>query len=103
MKEFPNFPPPGLEPMPHISMALTVQYLNVRQLKLGTITSHHTHCPYPDNADTDSSSRPLLWIRVGSNADPDPAFFVSADTVLDPVQIQQHQGFDDQKLEKNYS
>ncbi len=29
--------PTGLEPMPHTSMALMAQYLNVRQRKLGTI------------------------------------------------------------------
>ncbi len=31
-----NFSAAGLEPMPHTSMVLKVQYLNVRQLKLGT-------------------------------------------------------------------
>jgi hypothetical protein len=30
-------PQTGLEPMSHTSMALTAQYLNVRQLNLGTI------------------------------------------------------------------
>jgi hypothetical protein len=32
---------------------------------------------------------PVLWIRIGFNGDPDPAFFVNADPVQD---------FDDQKL-----
>ncbi len=37
----------------------------------------------------------MLLIRIGFNADPDPAFFVN----VDPDQIQ---GFDDQKKEKIY-
>ncbi len=35
--ELPSVPLMGLEPMPRTSEALTVQYPNVRQRKLGTI------------------------------------------------------------------
>jgi hypothetical protein len=27
---------------------------------------------------------PMLWIRIGFNAEPDPAFFVNADSDADP-------------------
>ena len=37
VEKLANFPPAGLEPMPHVTVALTAQYLNVRQRKLGTI------------------------------------------------------------------
>ncbi len=37
VEKLPNFPPAGLEPMPHATVALAAQYLNVRQRKLGTI------------------------------------------------------------------
>jgi hypothetical protein len=37
LEKLPNFPPAGLEPMPHATLALTDQYLNVFQRKLGTI------------------------------------------------------------------
>ena len=37
VEKLPNVPPAGLEPMPHVTVALTAQYLNVRQRKLGTI------------------------------------------------------------------
>ncbi len=37
VEKLSSFPPAGLEPMPHATVALTAQYLNVRQLKLGTI------------------------------------------------------------------
>jgi hypothetical protein len=37
IEKLPNFTPAGLEPMPHATVALTAQYLNFRQRKLGTI------------------------------------------------------------------
>jgi hypothetical protein len=40
VEKLPNFPPVGLEPMPLVTVALTAQYLNVRQRKLGTIIIH---------------------------------------------------------------
>jgi hypothetical protein len=36
-EKLPNFAPAGLEPMLHATVALTAQYMNVRQRKLGTI------------------------------------------------------------------
>jgi hypothetical protein len=38
-----TIPPTGLEPMPHTSVALTAQYLNVRQRKIGTIIVQTVH------------------------------------------------------------
>ncbi len=40
-------PPSGLEPMFRTSEALTTQYLNVCQRKLGTIIIQTVQCPYP--------------------------------------------------------
>ncbi len=37
VEKLPNFSTAGLEPMPQATVALTAQYLNVRQRKLGTI------------------------------------------------------------------
>ncbi len=47
-------PPTELEPMPHTSVALTAQYLNVRQRKLGTIIIQTVHILQHDSADTGS-------------------------------------------------
>jgi hypothetical protein len=47
-------PPMGLEPMSHRSVALTAQYLNVRQRKLGTIIIQTVHILQLDGADTGS-------------------------------------------------
>jgi hypothetical protein len=47
-------PPTGLEPMSHIPVALTAQYLNVRQRKLGTIIIQTVHILQHDSADTGS-------------------------------------------------
>jgi hypothetical protein len=48
------FPPPGLEPMSCISVALMAQYLNVRQRKLGTIIIQTVRIQQHDSADTGS-------------------------------------------------
>ncbi len=49
------FPPPGLEPMSRVSVALIAQYLNVRQRKLGTIIIQTSvHILQHDSADTGS-------------------------------------------------
>ncbi len=45
----------GLEPLSHTSVALTAQYLSVRQPKLGTsIVQQTVHILQHDNADTGS-------------------------------------------------
>jgi hypothetical protein len=44
-------PPMELEPMSHTSVALTDQYLNVRQRKLGTIIIQTVHILKLDSAD----------------------------------------------------
>ncbi len=49
-----NFPPAGLEPMPHATVALTAQYLNVRQRKLGTIIIQTVSILQHESAVTDS-------------------------------------------------
>jgi hypothetical protein len=46
--------PTGLEPMPCTSEALTAQYLNVRQRKLGTIIIQTVHILQHDSAVTGS-------------------------------------------------
>ena len=46
--------PMGLEPMPCTSEALTAQYLNVRQRKLGTIIIQTVHILQHDSAVTGS-------------------------------------------------
>jgi hypothetical protein len=43
-----------LEAMPYTSVALTAQYMNVRQRKLGTIIIIIVHILQHDNADTGS-------------------------------------------------
>ena len=43
VEKLPNVPPAGLEAMPHVTVALTAQYLNVRQRKLGTIIIKNVH------------------------------------------------------------
>ncbi len=40
--------------MPHTSMALTDQYLNVRKCKLETIITQTVHIPKHESADTNS-------------------------------------------------
>jgi hypothetical protein len=50
----PNSPPAGLEPLPHATVALTAQYLNVRQRKLGTIIIQTVHILQHESAVTDS-------------------------------------------------
>jgi hypothetical protein len=50
----PNFPPAGLEPMPHATVALSAQYLNVRQRKLGTIIIQTVRILQHESAVTDS-------------------------------------------------
>jgi hypothetical protein len=54
VEKLPNFPPAGLEPMPHITVALTSQYLNVRQHKLGTIFIQTARILQHESAVTDS-------------------------------------------------
>jgi hypothetical protein len=44
----------GLEPMPHTSVTLTAQYLNVCQRKLGTIFIWTVHILQHESADTGS-------------------------------------------------
>jgi hypothetical protein len=44
----------GLELMSHITVALTAQYLNVRQHKFGTIIIQTVHILKHDSADTGS-------------------------------------------------
>ncbi len=46
--------PTGLEPMPCTSEALTAQYPNVRQRKLGTFIIQTVHILQHDSAVTDS-------------------------------------------------
>jgi hypothetical protein len=46
--------PLGLEPMPYTSVALVTQYLNVCQLKLGTIIIQTVHILQHDRVDTGS-------------------------------------------------
>ncbi len=53
-EKFPNFPPAGLEPMPHAPVALTAQYLNVRQRKLGSIIIQTVRILQHESAVTDS-------------------------------------------------
>ncbi len=48
--------PKGLKPMPRTSEALTVQYLNVRKRKLGTIIIQTVHILQHDSAVTGSLS-----------------------------------------------
>ncbi len=48
------FPPPGLEPMSRVFVALMAQYLNVRQRKLGTIIIQTVHILQHDSAGTGS-------------------------------------------------
>ena len=50
VEKLPNFPLAGLEPMPHVTVALTAQYLNVRQRKLGTIIIQTVHILQHDSA-----------------------------------------------------
>ena len=54
VEKLPNFPPAGLEPMPHVTVALTAQYLNVRQRKLGTIIIQTVRILQHESAVTDS-------------------------------------------------
>ena len=56
VEKLPNFPPAGLEPMPHVTVALTAQYLNVRQRKLGTIIIQTVRILQHESAVTDSLS-----------------------------------------------
>ncbi len=49
VEKLPNFPPAGLEPMPHATVALTV-----RQRKLGTIIIQTARILQHENAVTDS-------------------------------------------------
>jgi hypothetical protein len=53
----------GLEPMPRTSEALTAQYLNVRQRKLGTIIIQTVHILQHDSAVT--SSLPIRELLHG--------------------------------------
>ncbi len=54
VEKLPNVPPAGLEPMPHVTAALTAQYLNVRQRKLGTIIIQTVRILQHESAVTDS-------------------------------------------------
>jgi hypothetical protein len=54
VEKLPNFPPAGLEPMPHVTVALKAQYLNVRQRKLGTIIIQTVRILQHESAVTDS-------------------------------------------------
>jgi hypothetical protein len=54
LEKLPNFPPAELEPMPHATVALKVQYLNVRPRKLGTIIIQTVSILQHDSAVTDS-------------------------------------------------
>jgi hypothetical protein len=46
--------PPGIEPVPHISVALMAQYLNVHQRNLGNIYIQTVHILQHNSADTGS-------------------------------------------------
>ncbi len=50
----PNFPQAGLEPMPHATVVLMAQYLNIPQGKLGTIIIQTVRIPQHESAVTDS-------------------------------------------------
>ncbi len=54
--------PSGLEPKPRTSEALTAQYLNVRQRKLGTIIIQTVHILQHDNAVTSYCPRGTFCI-----------------------------------------
>jgi hypothetical protein len=54
VEKLPNFPPAGLEPMTHATVALTAQYLNVCQRKLGTIIIQTVRILQHESAVTDS-------------------------------------------------
>jgi hypothetical protein len=54
VEKLPNFPPAGLEPMPHATGVQTAQYLNVRQRKLGTIIIQTVRILQHESAVTDS-------------------------------------------------
>jgi hypothetical protein len=58
--------PLGFEPMPFISVALTAQYLNVRQHKLGTIIIQTVHILQHGSADTGSLPK-RDFCKVNSN------------------------------------
>ncbi len=53
-REIAQCSPAGLEPMPHATVALTAQYLNVRQRKLGTIIIQTVRILQHESAVTDS-------------------------------------------------
>jgi hypothetical protein len=52
--KLPNFPPSRLEAMPHATVALSDQYQNVRQRKLGTIIIQTVRILQHESAITDS-------------------------------------------------
>ncbi len=54
VEKLPNFPPAGLEPITHATVALTAQNLNVRQRKLGTIIIQTICILQHESAVTDS-------------------------------------------------